>query len=113
MEAYFDTCIYRGTPDGSDEVEIPVSICGGYEPYRAARVYGPPEDCYPAEGGYATDVRAIFMDGDVERVIHLTDDELKDLEDEMADAVADAQESAYESAMEAKYEAMEERDYDD
>jgi len=23
-----------------------------WEPHQAAKVYGPPEDCYPSEGGY-------------------------------------------------------------
>ena len=111
MEACFHTCIYRDTDD--DEIEIEVKIIGGYEPFVPARVYGPPEDCYPAEGGYATDVRAIFMDGDKERLIPLSDKEVEDLEEQMAEAVIDAHESAYESAMEARYEALEERDYND
>jgi hypothetical protein len=28
--------------------------CDSYEPYVPAQISGPPENCYPAEGGYAT-----------------------------------------------------------
>ena len=31
-------------------------------PFRPARTYGPPEDCYPAEGGEA-EILAIRLDG--------------------------------------------------
>ena len=40
--------------------EIETTVCGipcivkvlSWEPYVPAKVSGPPEDCYPAEGGY-------------------------------------------------------------
>ena len=31
-------------------------------PFVPARIYGPPEDCYPAEGGEAT-INAVYLDG--------------------------------------------------
>lgn len=42
------------------EAEIEHTVCGipciigvtDYEPYVSAQTYGPPENCYPAEGGY-------------------------------------------------------------
>lgn len=43
------------------------------EPYVPARTYGPPEDCYPAEGGCVTDLAA-FKPGTSE-AIELTDEE--------------------------------------
>jgi len=42
---------------------------GEYEPYTPARLSGPPEDCYPAEGGYAEitegycEELGIYLDG--------------------------------------------------
>lgn len=32
-------------------IEVEVEVDGDYEPYVPARISGPPEDCYPAEGG--------------------------------------------------------------
>ena len=39
---------------GKGECEFELTVHGDVEPYVAGRLYGPPEKCYPAEGGYAT-----------------------------------------------------------
>lgn len=49
--------IYRPLPNG-EELEIEVTVEGSYIPYTPAKINGPPEDCYPAEGGYAEDICA-------------------------------------------------------
>jgi hypothetical protein len=38
---------------GEEYIEYEYDVEFEYEPYVAARVSGPPENCYPAEGGYA------------------------------------------------------------
>jgi hypothetical protein len=40
---------------GEEYVEYEYEVEFEYEPYVEAKISGPPEDCYPAEGGYATD----------------------------------------------------------
>lgn len=46
--------VEHGVP-GGDLVEFEYEIeADSYEPYVPAKISGPPEDCYPAEGGYAT-----------------------------------------------------------
>lgn len=32
-------------------IEIDAVLVGDYEPYRPAKISGPPENCYPSEGG--------------------------------------------------------------
>jgi len=43
-----------------DGIEVCVEIEGDYEPFVPARISGPPEDCYPAEGG-TFDITDIFV----------------------------------------------------
>lgn len=39
----------------NEYVEFEYEIdCDGYEPYVPAKISGPPENCHPEEGGYAT-----------------------------------------------------------
>lgn len=40
---------------GEEYVEYEYEVEFEYEPYVEARISGPPENCSPAEGGYATD----------------------------------------------------------
>lgn len=39
-----------------------LTLDGTYEPFVPARTYGPPENCYPAEGGYAEDCRIVGIE---------------------------------------------------
>ena len=60
---------------------------GDYEPLVPARISGPPENCYPAEGGSA-DITALSVDGSDASFL---------LESDLADALADA---AYDACVE-------------
>lgn len=55
--------------EGSDE-PLEVVIRYDIEPYVPAKISGPPEDCYPAEGGWVTDLFA-FKPG-TDEVVELT-----------------------------------------
>ncbi len=110
MTAYFTTTISRPIPNSEDEVEIEIAVFGDYEPFVPARVSGPPEDCYPSEGGYAQDVYAVFDDEGNDRLIPLTKEELDSFEEPMAQAIMDCEEAAYERAMENRYDADKTRD---
>ena len=46
------------------EETLEVTIAYDIEPYVPAQTYGPPEDCYPAEGGCVTDLQALKTDTD-------------------------------------------------
>ena len=43
---------FEGPEDGE---EIEVDVDANVEPYHPAKLHGPPEDCYPAEGGECDD----------------------------------------------------------
>lgn len=51
---------------------IPLTIELDYSPIIPARTYGPPEDCYPAEGAEIENIRAYYEKGR----FALTDDEI-------------------------------------
>ena len=81
-------------------------------PYVPARISGPPENCYPAEGG-EVEIESISIGGfEVSDVISEdTRDKLQNLAEEAAPELeAEARASAEEDAAEARAER--ERDYD-
>lgn len=81
-------------------------------PYVPAKISGPPEHCYPAEGG-DVEIESIFIgEFEVSDVIsEATRDKLQDLAEEAAPELeAEALASAEEYAAEARAER--ERDYD-
>ena len=48
------------TPDG---LEFEVTLTGDLVPYTPVKISGPPEQCYPAEGGYVEDMIATVYCG--------------------------------------------------
>lgn len=106
-----DTAIYREDSEGN-EVEIEVEVEGDCVPFKRGRTYGPPEDCYEDEGGFAENVAAFVMDGKVRREVPITKEEADEFNEMLMETALDAAEAAYESAMEARAEALAEREYD-
>ena len=45
-----------------DDSEVELEVEGYIEPLTPARISGPPEDCYPAEGGFAEISRVTVVD---------------------------------------------------
>lgn len=64
-------------PDGDD---IDVIVAYEIEPYVPGKISGPPEDCYPTEGGYVTDMLVTLDDG-TDAPVEITADERKAIED--------------------------------
>lgn len=62
-----------------DEEGIDITVWYEVEPYDPGRTSGPPEDCYPPEGGGITDMRVTKAGTDDE--VEITDDERKQIED--------------------------------
>ena len=64
---------------------IEVELRGNYIPLTPARLYGPPEDCHPAEGNEFEDVKAFVRGNEVE----LTPKELEEAEQALRDALVE------------------------
>lgn len=62
---------------GEDTLEVIIHY--DIEPYVPARTYGPPEDCYPAEGGCVTDL--VALKAGTSEIIDLTADEREEVAD--------------------------------
>lgn len=54
-----------------DGTELLVEISGLIDPYRPGKITGPPENCWPPEGGYAELSDAMYLG----QPFHLTADE--------------------------------------
>lgn len=54
--------VYRDGPNG-EEIEHEVEVRGTVTPFVPAKISGPPENCYPAEGGEVEDIEVVSVDG--------------------------------------------------
>jgi hypothetical protein len=115
MELEFEATLHlrNNVPQGDDaewrvgDEEIDVLVQVDYEPYVPAKTYGPPENCYPAEGGgheVLRILRDMSGDGDWEEIdsyplpesvesylAQCVEDKLKEMDEEAAEAKAEAQ----------------------
>src|SRR5277367_6613800 len=91
-------CVDR--PQSEDELEIKVT--GTATPFVRGRFSGPPELCYPDEGGDIVDVSATLNDKEFE----LTDAEEEKAIEALYEAAADAAESDEEYSADAQAEAL-------
>lgn len=104
-----------------EDVLITVRASGTSFPHIPAKTYGPPEDCYPAEGGYAEleSVEVVSIDhedGQVQEAYgfkvgeeaKITDAEMKDIEEALYEQAGEDEEAAYEAACEAAYDMWKE-----
>jgi len=98
-------CVERG----EDELEL--DIDGNVTSYDPGRLSGPPEDCYPPEGGEA-EIESVTLDGKRWDGT-LTKEELDAVEEQLREAAQDAYDAAMEDAAEAAAEARAEARYDD
>ena len=74
-----------------------------YEPYVPAQLYGPPERCYPEEGGYAG-ITSLTVDGK-DAMFMLTGDLADDLNACAFDACEESVQARREDAQEARAQA--------
>lgn len=74
-----ETILLRENPVTGEEYEVELTVCGRVNGYVPARISGPPEDCYPAEGGYVEDVTAFFCRHGAWTEYDLTDAEVESL----------------------------------
>lgn len=69
--------LQRGADDATADLDVIVWY--EIEPYVPAKISGPPEDCYPEEGGYVTDMR-VTMDDGTDAPVEITDAEREKIE---------------------------------
>lgn len=99
--------------DGS---EVDVVVEYSYEPGSPGKTYGPPEDCYPAEGESA-EILCVTLDEKDQPFRVLKEEELADgvmemLTERACEDAREADEANYESAMEDRADAQREREWD-
>lgn len=87
-----------------------IYIEGSGSPYVPAKVSGPPENCYPAEGGDTWIIDIHDADGNKWKG-ELTDGQEVDVSEKIFEALEEAAQDAKEAAAEAAYEDRMERDW--
>lgn len=83
-----DVIHYLTMTIGNKEIELVAR--GDYQPCVPAKTYGPPENCYPAEGGYFQiySLRRDLGKGKVGEEIELPADILSDIEEYCYEEIA-------------------------
>lgn len=92
--------------DVDNTVELEIEVSGSAVPFVRGCYSGPPERCYPDEGGYVEDVSATWEG----LPFVLTDKEEESAQEALQEAADDAREAAAEAWAEARAEARAERD---
>ena len=72
-------------------------LAGSGLPYHKGYTSGPPEKCYPAEGGYCEDVTAFDEAG---KTFDLTEEETEAAQEYLWEMYCDKMEAAYEDSLE-------------
>jgi hypothetical protein len=96
--------VERPFPTLSEEtewVEIELEVSGTDVPFVRGRFSGPPERCYPSEGGEVEDVIAKL--GEVE--VELTEAEAERAQEALREEAAEVAEARADAAAEAAYES--------
>jgi hypothetical protein len=106
------------TIDHPEYGEVDVLVYGSRTPVVRGRYYGPPELCYPDEGG-EIEITSVVIDGGDHDGEEIDIDALPDvkaitdrLEEQIEEAAIDEDVRRYEDAMEAKAEAAREARWD-
>jgi len=113
MSYTYEFTVLREDEDG-EEIEHNLQAEFDVEPLVRGKINGPPEDCYPDEGGYAELILPIFVLGD-DGKNELDDDGKKVVWDgELTEKeLAGIQAEAYEAAMSSSEDDYEPDDVDD
>jgi hypothetical protein len=90
-----------------DEEEIELQIKGHVSAYDPGKTYGPPDRCYPPEGG-EVEVHSVLHNGESWEGV-LTREEESDIEEAMSQANDDHYEWLEDEAAEARMELAKER----
>jgi hypothetical protein len=72
-----------------DEEDIDCLATGSPIPYTPARISGPPEDCYEAEGGYCEDICVKRSDTGEDITEKLSEADLERISDEIMEKAND------------------------
>jgi hypothetical protein len=97
---------------GDDEVEVTVEY--GYSPGTPGKTYGPPENCYPAEGP-DVDVVTVYRTDDKTKtdiMPLLSPEVIERLSEGACENGEESEQDRYEEAMERKGEEAREREWD-
>lgn len=71
------------------EVELTLRFHVVYEPYVPAKIFGPPENCYPAEGGTAGAFKVEWIDkAGKARTIELPNELLSSIEETLYEEIS-------------------------
>jgi hypothetical protein len=76
-----------------NDEEIDCNATGSMVPYVPAKISGPPENCYPAEGGYCEDVCVKRKDTGEDITDKLNEIEMERVENALAEGAASLEEN--------------------
>ena len=90
-----------------EDVEVLVVLVGSSSTYRRGRTFGPPEMCYPSEGGYVEDVTA--FNPETGEAMDLTVDEQDRASERLNDLACEKARDDYECQGDRAYDEWKDR----